>query len=138
MNLAATYIWIKALHVASVIAFIAGVFAQGLFVTMARIGVPMELAQRFRRAERRLTTPSLLVALASGVTLAALGNWFPAPWLVVKLMLVTLLLALHGLQSGHLRRLAAGQTISSRPLQHAVLATAAIIAMLAVLKPRLL
>jgi protoporphyrinogen IX oxidase len=137
MNLAEVYVWIKALHVASIIAFVAGVFAQGLFLATVRTDGAAEVAQRFRRAERSLTVPALIVALASGLTLATLGRWFPAPWIWVKLGLVVVLLAIHGIQSGHLRRIATGHIIASRPLQNAALAAAAIIAVLAVLKPSL-
>ncbi len=138
MNPAAAYVWIKALHVASILAFIAGVVAQSLFLAAAWSDTTKELARQFHRAERHLTTPSLLIALASGATLAALGRWFPAPWLVLKLVLVFLVLAVHGIQSVDLRRLAAGQPARLPALRHVLLAAIAAIAFLAVLKPQIL
>lgn len=138
MITAAAYGWIKALHVASIIAFVAGVLSQSLFLATHRDDTSAIIAHRFHRAERGPTTIALVLALVSGVTIAAIGHWFQAVWLLLKVLLVILLFAFHGLQSGQLLRLAAGQSVSSRPLQHAVLAIASIIAVLAVLKPSLL
>ena len=135
MSLAATYPWIKALHVASVIVFIAGTLAQALFLAAAKAGVAKHMTEHFHRSERALTIPAIVVGLVSGMTIAQVGSWFPSTWLIIKLILVVALLGVHGFQSGQLRRIAAGQAIAVRRSHSAVLAISSVIAVLAVAKP---
>jgi len=132
MNAATLYPWIKALHVASVLGFVAGTFAQSLFLSTTR---DAESARRFRQVGWSVTTLAPIVAVPSGLALAMIGHWFPAPWILLKTVLVVALLGIHGFQSGQLRRLTAGQHRAPRPLQHVLLAIVAIIAFLVVLKP---
>ena len=72
---------------------------------------------------------------AFGIGLAASGGWFTYGWLQAKLVLVVLLSAIHGLQSGQIRRLAAGKAV--QPLRAEALVVPAVIAtaVLAVIKP---
>jgi protoporphyrinogen IX oxidase len=135
MSLFAAYAWIKALHVASVIAFAAGTLAQALFVVAVKSGLSADMVRKFHGAERRLTLPALFVLLATGAMIATVGRWFSAPWMMAKLVFVVLLLALHGYQSGLLRRMASGQAVESRSMQYIVLGVVATIAILAVAKP---
>lgn len=140
LNVAALYLWIKALHLASVMLFVAGVLAQAWFISAVQDRLSSDAAKaamtkRFQQTERHFTLPAMLVLLASGVTIASIGKWFPSAWLIVKLVLVTTLLAIHGFQSGQLRRAANGKAITSRNLQYVVLGVASIIAILAVVKP---
>jgi putative membrane protein len=135
MNAAALYPWIKALHVASVLAFVAGTFAQALFLSTMHQDISVERARRFRHVGWSVTTLAPIVAVPSGLALATIGHWFPAPWILLKTALVVALLGIHGFQSGQLRRLTAGQHGAPRPLQHVLLAIVAIIAFLVVLKP---
>jgi putative membrane protein len=135
MNIAAAYAWIKALHVAAVIAFASSTLAQALFVVAAKSGVSVDTVTKFHGAERRLTIPALFVTLATGATIATWGRWFAAPWLMAKLVLVVLLLALHGYQSGLLRRMASGRSAEPRSTQYIVVGAVTIIAILAVAKP---
>jgi protoporphyrinogen IX oxidase len=129
------YAWIKALHVASVIAFTSGVLAQTLFVVTVKAGVSADVVRKFHGAERSLTITALFAALATGATIATVGGWFSAPWMMAKLVLVVLLLALHGYQSGLLRRMAAARAVKVRSMQYVVLGVVATIAILAVAKP---
>jgi putative membrane protein len=137
MNAVAIYPWIKALHVAAVLGFVAGTFAQALFLSTMPLGSSAESARRFRQVGWSVTTLAPIIAVPSGLALATLGHWFPAPWIVLKTALVVALLGIHGFQSGQLRRLAAGEQGTYRPLQHVLLAIVAIIALLVVLKPTL-
>ena len=79
MSWAASYPWIKGLHVASVIALVAGTLAQALHLASVKADSSTEVTSRFCRAERVLTVPAMVVALTSGVTLASVGRLFPAP-----------------------------------------------------------
>jgi len=137
MNAAAIYPWIKALHLAAVLGFVAGTFAQALFLSTMPRGISAESARRFRQVGWSVTTLAPIIAVPTGLALATLGHWFPAPWIVLKTALVVALLGIHGFQSGQLRRLAAGEQGAYRPLQHVLLAIVAIIAVLVVLKPAL-
>jgi putative membrane protein len=86
-----------------------------------------------------VTSPAMVLVWVLGLTLALEGGWFGAPWLTIKLMLVLALSALHGVQSGFLRRLAKSDPRSPpTSLHHApilILAGAAAIIILVVVKP---
>ena len=104
------YLWLKALHIAAVLVLISGLLATALVVAAAARGSPDELGRMaliaaIRRWDQRVTSPVLLVVWAAGLTLAMLGAWFPAPWLIIKLVIVFLLSALLGILSGTLRKL---------------------------------
>lgn len=121
------YLWLKALHIAAVATWIGGMLVTS--VTTAAIARsraagetlgPSAILDAVRRWDRRVTSPAMLLVWALGLTLALRGGWFPAPWLMLKLALVLLLSALHGMLSGTLRRLS--RTDASPPplfLRHA-------------------
>lgn len=135
------YPWLKGLHVAAAILFVGGVLSATAFLS-SQAGGELSPEQRraviaFRRWDSLLTTPAMLLVWALGLTLALSAGWFHSGWLPAKLVFVLLLSALHGIQSGTLRRLAGGQG-SIRPQQGAILAILAsttCIAVLAVVKP---
>jgi uncharacterized membrane protein len=104
------YLWLKALHVAAVLVLIGGLSTVALVAAAASRGSPRELGrtaliEAIRRWDQRVTSPALLVVWAAGLTLAMQGAWFPAPWLIAKLVIVVLLSALHGILSSTLRKL---------------------------------
>ncbi|MFY1986674.1 CopD family protein [Achromobacter xylosoxidans] len=139
------YLLIKSLHLALVLFWVAGMVVQAFVLAAADKlpgpALPQELARLrlLRKWERLLTTPSMVGALASGVYLATSAGWFGSGWLSVKLALVLLLAAVHGMQAGRLRRLAeaAGDaTEASRArLMPVVLAAPVLIILLVVMKP---
>ncbi|CAO4141158.1 Protoporphyrinogen IX oxidase [Methylorubrum thiocyanatum] len=110
MTLADAYPWLKAAHVACALLFVDGIVAGGLLLAAGRAtadqGAPF--ATVLRRWNRAVTTPAMLGVWAFGIGLASAGGWFTSGWLQAKLVLVVLLSAIHGLQSGQIRRLAAG------------------------------
>jgi len=61
-----------------------------------------------RRWDLFVTSPALGAVWILGIILAISGNWFASGWLPVKLAFVVALSALHGMQSGSMRRLAQG------------------------------
>jgi uncharacterized membrane protein len=137
MILVDAYPWLKALHVACALLFVGGVVASSLLFTAGRAAaervVPIALV--LKRWDRVVTVPAMLGLWAFGIGLAASGGWFTHGWLQAKLVLVVLLSAIHGLQSGQIRRLAAGKAV--QPLRAEALIVPAVIAtaVLAVIKP---
>ena len=106
------YLWLRALHIAAVMMWIGGMLAAALTVAAASSAHrQQETADRsaflesVRGWDRRVTAPAMLLVWALGLLLARNGGWFPQLWLLVKLALVLLLSALHGILSGNLRRL---------------------------------
>ncbi|MBB2961465.1 CopD family protein [Methylobacterium sp. R2-1] len=137
MTVADAYPWLKAAHVACALLFVGGIVAGGLLLAggraMADQGAP--LATVLRRWDRVVTTPAMLGVWAFGIGLASAGGWLTSGWLQAKLVLVVLLSAIHGLQSGQIRRLAVGMDV--KPLRAAALVVPSVIAIavLAVIKP---
>lgn len=139
------YLLIKSLHLALVLFWVAGMVVQAFALAAADKlpgpALPQELARLrlLRKWERLLTTPSMVGALASGVYLATSAGWFGSGWLSVKLALVLLLAAVHGMQAGRLRRLAeaAGDVTEAgrARLMPVVLAAPVLIILLVVMKP---
>ncbi|OCZ88894.1 hypothetical protein A7P25_18020 [Achromobacter xylosoxidans] len=139
------YLLIKSLHLTLVLFWVAGMVVQAFMLAAADKlpgpALPQELARLrlLRKWERLLTTPAMVGALASGVYLATSAGWFGSGWLSVKLALVLLLAAVHGMQAGRLRRLAeaAGDVTEAgrARLMPVVLAAPVLIILLVVLKP---
>ncbi len=105
------YLWIKALHVVAIIAWMAGMlYLPRLFVYHAGTSGGLEQAATFKVMERRLLrlimTPALLVAWISGLWLAVQAGYFQAGWFHAKLALVLVLSGLHGLLAAYARRFA--------------------------------
>jgi uncharacterized membrane protein len=127
------YLWLKALHTAAAL-----IFVGGLLATAVSLRLFVHDAVRISGWNRWVTTPAMLAVWALGLTLASLGKWWPFGWLHIKLLFVLLLSALHGMQSGALRRLAGGSAPTSRVLQIAeplTIGAAILIAILAITKP---
>ena len=100
------YLWIKAFHVIAVIAWMAGMlYLPRLYVYHCQVERGSAESERFKVMERRLlrgiVNPSMIAVWVLGLTLAftpASGGWGQT-WLHVKLLLVLLLSATHGLFS---------------------------------------
>jgi protoporphyrinogen IX oxidase len=138
------YLWLKAFHVAAVVGWIGGMLVSSLYLSMlvtssrpAAVAPPM--IEIVRACDRKVTTPAMLLAWALGMTMAVQAGWFSSRWLVVKLALVVGLSALHGAQSGMLRRMARVANRSPpgvlRYSAPAIVVAIAAIAVLAVVKP---
>ena len=137
MNLDDLYPWLKALHVAAALTFVAGVVAVAVFLRAAPDDPSSAtVARGFRRWDAAVTTPAMLLVWALGLTLATTAHWFAAGWLQAKLILVLFLSGLHGVQSGRLRRRAGGLPggLSSAAAPVAIACVVGI-AILAVVKP---
>ena len=137
MSPADYYVWLKGAHVATALLFVSGVTATSL--TLALLSTLPPGSERFvegiRRYDRWVTVPAMIAVWLFGTGLVLSGAWFGQGWLNAKLGFVVLISALHGIQSGRLRKIEAGATASaSRTLPLVALATIAI-AVLAVAKP---
>lgn len=133
------YLWLKALHVAAMAIWIGGELVVAL--TLSYLSTSQEsdgrLAAAIRWWDFRVTSPAMILAWALGLALAELGGWFPQPWLILKLILVTALAGLHGVLVGNLRRAANGVTPPTylRLAAPAIVISLTIVAALAVVKP---
>ena len=138
------YLWLKAFHVAAVIGWIGGMLVSSLFIVHVTSSRPLaagesRMIEIVRAWDWKVTTPAMLLASALGMTMAVQAGWFSSRWLMIKLVLVFGLSALHGVQSGTLRRMARGANRSPpgflRHSASAILMAIAAIAILAVVKP---
>lgn len=101
--LAATYPWLKSLHILAVIAWMAGLlYLPRLFVYHAMAPTGSDRSETFkimeRRLERGIMTPAMIAALVFGALLAGtpgLVDWHEG-WIWAKLALVAALLLYHG------------------------------------------
>ncbi len=94
-------LWVKALHVISVIAWMAGMlYLPRLFVYHAEVAKGSETSETFKVMERRLlkaiVNPSMILVFLTGFTLVYLtGDWQDG-WWQAKFVLVLVLGGLHG------------------------------------------
>ena len=112
------YLWIKALHIIAVIAWMAGMlYLPRLMVyhTMAQPG--SETSETFKVMERRLLkaiiNPAMVVTWLAGLYLAWSGGWFADPWFHAKLTLVLILSGVHGMMSRWVKDFAADRNTRS-------------------------
>ena len=131
MGLAQHYQGILGLHIMAAVTFVAGTFlltAMLPSLSGERDSAPEQQAvlRRLRRWNRFVTTPAMILVWAFGLTLATAGGWFVATWLQVKMALVIVLSALHGMRSAKLR----GLGIEDRTLRRPTLRPALVIVLL--------
>ncbi len=113
-----TYLLVKALHVVAVISWMAAMlYLPRLFVYHADAVPGSEHSERLKVMERRLLkaimSPAMIIAWITGLTIAAIGGWFTAPWLQVKMALVLGLTIIHALNARWLKDFAADR--NARP-----------------------
>ncbi|PWV97656.1 putative integral membrane protein (TIGR00701 family) [Hoeflea marina] len=105
-----TYLWLKAAHIASVVAWIGGMLLLGVVHRLIATGAMTEerllLIRQALKWDHRVSQPALGGVWLFGIAVAAMGHWFSSPWLMAKLAIVIFLSALHGIQAGRLRRFA--------------------------------
>lgn len=96
------YLWLKALHIIAVIAWMAGLlYLPRLFVYHAATTPGSPQSETFKVMERRLLKaimgPAMGATWVLGAILAIQGQWFAAGWFHAKIALVVILSILHGL-----------------------------------------
>ena len=112
------YLWIKALHVAAVIAWMAAMlYLPRLFVYHVGAAAGSETSETFKVMERRLlrgiATPSMIVTWLAGLTLVWQGGWMTSGWLHAKLLLVLILSGIHGMLARYTRDFANDRNVRS-------------------------
>ncbi|QPC43355.1 protoporphyrinogen oxidase HemJ [Kaustia mangrovi] len=97
------YLWLKAFHIISVIAWMAGMFyLPRLFVYHCAAPAGSDLSETFKVMERRLLraimTPAMVASWAFGIAMivATDGVLLQSGWLHAKLALVVAMSGLHG------------------------------------------
>jgi putative membrane protein len=95
------YEWVKALHVISIIAWMAGLlYLPRLFVYHCQVPAGSETSETFKVMERRLLraimNPAMIAAYVFGIAMIVLTpEWMKQGWLHAKLLFVLLLTASH-------------------------------------------
>jgi putative membrane protein len=137
-------VWVKALHVIAVIAWMAGLlYLPRLFVYHADSPAGSKQSETFKVMERRLLkaimNPSLIAVWITGAVIAWGFGYFSAGWLQAKLALVLALSAFHGYLARRVKVFAADANRRSaafyRVLNEAPTALMAAIVILVVVKP---
>ena len=137
-------LWIKALHIMSVIAWMAGMlYLPRLFVYHVEAPLGSIQSETFKTMERRLLkiimTPAIISVWLTGLFLAWHEGFFAAPWLHAKLSLVLAMSALHGYLASVVRKFAGDENSKSagfyRMLNEVPTVLMALTVILAVVKP---
>jgi putative membrane protein len=138
------YLWLKALHIIAVIAWMAGMlYLPRLFVYHAMAEAGSAQSATFKVMERRLLnwimTPAMIATWILGIALVVQGGWFMAGWFHTKLALVIAMSGLHGFLSSCVGRFATDANTRSPKFYRIVneIPTVALIliVILAVVKP---
>ena len=117
--LADVYLWLKALHLIAVIAWMAGLlYLPRLFVYHCAAEPDSVQDETFKVMERRLLqaimTPAMIATWILGMALlAAAPAWFSHGWLHVKLVLVVAMTVMHMMQASWRSAFAAGRNTRS-------------------------
>ncbi len=98
--MASAYFWIKAGHIIAAIAWMAGLFyLPRLFVYHVDAEPRSVHSETFKVMERRLLgvimNPAMAATWILGLILAWIGDWWAAPWFLVKLGLVVAMTWFH-------------------------------------------
>src|SRR3954447_24417802 len=105
------YLWIKALHVIAIIAWLAALlYLPRLFVYHTSAPVGSIQSETFKLMERRLLraimTPAMIVAWLTGLYLVWRSGYYTAGWFDLKLLFVLVLSGIHGMMSKMVRTFA--------------------------------
>lgn len=141
------YLWVKALHIISVIAWMAGMlYLPRLYVYHANLARGSEAYELFKIMERRLLryiiNPAMVSAWGFGVWLVTIIGWNNLKaegWFHVKIMLVALMQVIHALLARARRQFEQGRNHKSarfyRIINESVSLVMIVIVIMAVVKP---
>jgi len=138
------YNLVKSAHIIAMVAWMAGMlYLPRLFVYHTQAEPGSSQSETFKLMERRLLrviiTPAMIATWLFGLMMAVAGGFLTAPWLHVKLALVLVLSALHGLLSRCVKDFAADRNTRSarfyRVVNEIPTVLLVLIVLLVVLKP---
>jgi protoporphyrinogen IX oxidase len=113
------YDWIKAFHIVSMVAWMAGMlYLPRLFVYHCGAEAGSVQSETFKVMERRLLkgiiNPAMIATWLFGLWLVWLGGWMWAIWLHLKLVLVIVMSGVHGMLARYVRDFAADRNRHSQ------------------------
>ena len=105
-------LWVKALHVISVIAWMAALlYLPRLFVYHVDAKIGSDQSETFKVMERRLlkaiATPSMIATWVFGLWIASIYETWAEPWFIIKFIAVIAMSAMHMVYAKHVRLFAA-------------------------------
>lgn len=111
-------LWVKAIHIIAVIAWMAGMFyLPRLYVYHTRALAGSEMSETFKVMEAKLLriiiNPAMAVTWIAGLLLVYLQNQYMEPWFHVKFLMVILMSGFHGALSKWRRDFAADRNTRS-------------------------
>ena len=107
----AAYLWVKAVHVIAIIAWMAGLlYLPRLFIYHCASEPGSVQSETFKTMEQRLLriimNPAMIIAWVLGLWLAWQGGWFSSPWFHLKLVCLIALSGVHGYFAAAVRNFA--------------------------------
>ncbi|WP_029618343.1 CopD family protein [Pseudorhizobium marinum] len=130
---------LKSLHIISDIVWVGGMLINAFVIAMVPPTIRTGVITALRPYDRRVTTAGLAGAWIFGLILAFGYVGFSGGWLHLKLLIVVMLSALHGMQSAWLRRMEADPHLDPpafvRVAMPIVLVSVVVVVLLAVVKP---
>ncbi|MBT9373095.1 CopD family protein [Rhizobium sp. CSW-27] len=133
------YFIIKGLHVASDIIWVGGMLINAFVIAMVPPPIRGGVIMVLRRYDRLVTTTALGGAWLFGLILAFGYIGFSGGWLHLKLLIVIMLSALHGMQSAWMRRMEANPLLDPPAFvskgMPVVLISVIVVVLLAIVKP---
>ncbi len=119
------YLWLKAVHVMAVIAWMAGMlYLPRLFVYHCQAEPGSKQSETFKVMEHKLLTviinPAMTVTWALGLWLAYDGGHYRDGWLQLKFVLVLILSGMHGAFTRWVRDFAADRNTRSERFYRAI------------------
>jgi putative membrane protein len=110
------YLWLKALHVIAIIAWMAGMlYLPRLFVYHSETQKGSIQSETFKIMERRLLkaiiNPAMIASWILGLILVWQGGWITSGWLHAKVALVIGLSAVHGMLVRYVKDFAADRNV---------------------------
>jgi putative membrane protein len=118
-NPSGLFLWLKAVHVIAVIAWMAGMlYLPRLFVYHCEAEPGSQQSETFKVMERRLLraiiNPAMIVTWVVGLWLMWAGGFLSSGWMHAKLLLVLAMSAMHGFLSRWVRAFAADRNLHSQ------------------------
>ena len=114
------YEWVKALHVISVISWMAGMlYLPRLFVYHTKAEIGSVQSETFKVMERRLLkgiiNPAMAATWVFGLTMIVMGGvYWGAGWPWAKAAMVLAMSGVHGILVGHQKRFARDETVKEQ------------------------